>query len=59
MGFLDVVLGRKRLKEASDERLFALLGGDETPTSAAGPAPAGAMAVLPSADATRPAGART
>jgi hypothetical protein len=24
LGFLDVVLGRKRLKEASDERLFAL-----------------------------------
>ena len=46
MGFLDVVLGRKRLKEASDERLFALSTAQVTLNVELGLKTAGAAAVV-------------
>jgi hypothetical protein len=45
MGFLDVVLGRKRLKEASGERLFALSTARITLETELGLKPAGTAAV--------------
>jgi hypothetical protein len=46
MGFLDVVLGRKRLKEAADERLFALSTAQVTLQTELGLTTAGAAAVV-------------
>ena len=46
MGFLDVVLGRKRLKEASDERLFALSTAQVTLNVELGLKTAGSAAVV-------------
>jgi hypothetical protein len=46
LGFLDVVFGRKRLKEASDERLFALSTAQVTLEIELGLKPAGAAAVV-------------
>ena len=46
MGFLDVVLGRKRLKEASDERLFALTTAQVTLNVELGLKTAGSAAVV-------------
>ncbi|MDQ3822349.1 MAG: hypothetical protein M3321_03815 [Actinomycetota bacterium] len=45
MGFLDVVLGRKRLKEASGDRIFALSTAQVTLDVDLGLKPAGAAAV--------------
>jgi hypothetical protein len=45
VGFLDVVLGRKRLKEASGEKLFALSTAQVTLNVELGLKPAGAAAV--------------
>ena len=45
MGFLDVVLGRKRLKEASGEKIFALSTAQVTLDVELGLKPAGAAAV--------------
>ena len=46
MGFLDVVLGRKRLKEASDEQLFALTTAQVTLQADLGLTTAGSAAVV-------------
>jgi hypothetical protein len=46
LGFLDVVLGRKRLKEASEERLFALSTAQVTLDTELGLKTAGAAAVV-------------
>jgi len=46
VGFLDVVLGRKRLKEASDERLFALSTAQVTLNVELGLKTAGSAAVV-------------
>ena len=46
MGFLDVVFGRKRLKEAADERLFALSTAQVTLQVELGLKTAGAAAVV-------------
>ena len=46
MGFLDVAFGRKRLKEASDERLFALTTAQVTLDVELGLRTAGAAAVV-------------
>ena len=46
MGFLDVVFGRKRLKEASEERLFALSTAQVTLDTELGLKSAGAAAVV-------------
>jgi hypothetical protein len=46
LGFLDVVLGRKRLKEASDERLFALTTAQVTLDVELGLKTAGSAAVV-------------
>jgi len=46
VGFLDVVLGRKRLKEAADERLFALSTAQVTLQVELGLKTAGAAAVV-------------
>ena len=46
MGFLDVVLGRKRLKEAADERLFALTTAQVTLDVELGLKTAGSAAVV-------------
>ena len=45
MGFLDVVLGRKRLKEASGDKIFALSTAQVTLDVDLGLKPAGAAAV--------------
>jgi hypothetical protein len=46
VGFLDVVLGRKRLKEAADERLFALTTAQVTLSTELGLTTAGSAAVV-------------
>lgn len=46
MGFLDVAFGRKRLKEASDERIFALSTAQVTLNVELGLKTAGAAAVV-------------
>lgn len=46
MGFLDVVLGRRRLKEASEERIFALSTAQVTLDTELGLKTAGAAAVV-------------
>jgi hypothetical protein len=46
VGFLDVAFGRKRLKEASDERLFALSTAQVTLQTELGLTTAGAAAVV-------------
>ena len=46
MGFLDVVFGRKQLKEASDERLFAVATAVVTLLTEMGIKPAGSAAVV-------------
>ncbi|MGZ4352625.1 MAG: PspA-associated protein PspAB [Gaiellaceae bacterium] len=46
MGFLDVVLGRKKLKEASEERIFALSTAQVTLQTELGLKTAGSAAVV-------------
>ena len=46
MGFLDVVLGRKRLKEASEERIFALSTAQVTLQTELGLRTSGSAAVV-------------